>query len=200
LDPFAARNFFEPGTTPRGREFIEFHTADFERRVNEWYNEQVKQGFNPLKDGYAPFCKHLFVPNFVPGLIDGAVEITEDNAGLLRSEYVARRASELPVLARWFPKAIIANQAKVASFLDIILYSREQIREENAKQNETNDDNAPWGIVSIKPQSVDHEIPMEPITMMRNALGQEHGGSGVELKAEAYMKSVEFWNKHARVQ
>ena len=33
-----------------------------------------------------------------------------------------------------------------------------------------------WGIVSIKPQSVDFETPMNPITIMRNALGVEEGG------------------------
>lgn len=33
-----------------------------------------------------------------------------------------------------------------------------------------------WGIVSIKPQNVDHETPMNPITIMRNALGVAEGG------------------------
>ena len=32
-------------------------------------------------------------------------------------------------------------------------------------------DTEPWGIISIKPQMVDYELPMNPITMMRNALG-----------------------------
>ena len=31
---------------------------------------------------------------------------------------------------------------------------------------------------------------MDPITMMRNALGKEEGGSGVKLNREEYMKSV----------
>jgi hypothetical protein len=38
-----------------------------------------------------------------------------------------------------------------------------------------------FGIVSIKPQDEPHETPMDPITMMRNALGKEEGGSGVKL-------------------
>lgn len=41
--------------------------------------------------------------------------------------------------------------------------------------------NYDYGIVSVKPQDVDIETPMQPITMMRNALGKEHGGSGVPL-------------------
>lgn len=28
---------------------------------------------------------------------------------------------------------------------------------------------APWGIISIKAQDEDFELPMQPITMMRNA-------------------------------
>lgn len=44
---------------------------------------------------------------------------------------------------------------------------------------------------------VDYEIPMDPITMMRNALGKEEGGSGVKLEFEKYMESVKFWEKHA---
>eukprot|EP00485_Elphidium_margaritaceum_P017617 CAMPEP_0202719998 /NCGR_PEP_ID=MMETSP1385-20130828/136496_1 /ASSEMBLY_ACC=CAM_ASM_000861 /TAXON_ID=933848 /ORGANISM="Elphidium margaritaceum" /LENGTH=43 /DNA_ID= /DNA_START= /DNA_END= /DNA_ORIENTATION= len=35
---------------------------------------------------------------------------------------------------------------------------------------------SPWGIVSIKPQMIDYEIPMEPATMMRNALPLKEGG------------------------
>ena len=44
------------------------------------------------------------------------------------------------------------------------------------------------------------EKPMEPITMMRNALGKEEGGSGVPLNREKYMESVNFWEKHAVVK
>jgi len=34
---------------------------------------------------------------------------------------------------------------------------------------------------------------MDPITMMRNALGKEEGGSGVPLDKTKYMESVKFW-------
>ena len=46
-------------------------------------------------------------------------------------------------------------------------------------------------------QDVDYELPMQPITMMRNALGAEEGGSGVALSREAYSASVAFWAAHA---
>ena len=57
----------------------------------------------------------------------------------------------------------------------------------------------PWGIVSIKAQDVDYEQPMNPITMMRNCLGKEHGGSGVELDREKYLESVKFWDANVTV-
>jgi len=200
IDPFAARSFVEPGARPEGRAIIEFDKAEFQARVNAFYEARLAAGEDPLKPGYAPFCKHLFMPNFVPGLLDSIVPVTEENAALLKSAYVARTEKELPVLARWFPKGAVADAVPEAKFLDIILYSREQIRKENAAMGEDSGSDAPWGIVAVKPQGVDSEIPMEPITMMRNALGEEHGGSGVALDPEEYRKSTDFWDKHARVQ
>ena len=38
---------------------------------------------------------------------------------------------------------------------------------------------------------------MDPITMMRNALGAEEGGSGVKLDRQKYKESVDFWSKNA---
>ena len=54
-----------------------------------------------------------------------------------------------------------------------------------------------YGIVSVKPTDVDFETPMQPITVMRNALGKEHGGSGVPIDHAKYMESVAFWKEHA---
>ncbi|WP_313276363.1 DUF3228 family protein, partial [Stenotrophomonas sp.] len=39
--------------------------------------------------------------------------------------------------------------------------------------------------------------PMAPITMMRNALGVEEGGSGVPIDRAAYQRAVEFWQANA---
>ena len=96
------------------------------------------------------------------------------------------------------------KELPVAKYLDLILYSREQIKKENAAMNKgkkysEEEDKAPWGIVSIKAQDVDYEIPMTPITAMRNALGKEEGGSGVPLNKDAYMEAYNFWNTHATI-
>merc|ERR1711971_1523288 len=107
-------------------------------RVNAFYAERLAVKEDPLQPGYAPFCKHLFVPNFIPDLPDTVLEITQANQGLLRSAYCARTEKELPVLTRWFAKEDLADKVPQAAVLDVILYSREQIRKENAAMGEAN--------------------------------------------------------------
>lgn len=87
--------------------------------------------------------------------------------------------------------------------MDIILYSREQIIKENEAVDVPADPShgdSPWGIVSIKAQDEDYELPMKPITMMRNAVGKEQGGSGVPIDRDEYMKAVEYWRNHAVIK
>ena len=195
VDPFCLRQFTQDTGYAGAR--IEVSVEAFEAKVNELF----EAGGHVLVDGYAPFCKHIFVPNFC-GVTRTTLEITPENEALLRSAYEARTDKELPVLGRWFPKELVvggaaADSIGAAKFLDVILYSREQIRKENAAMGEDSGSDAPWGIVSIKPQDVDYELPMQPITMMRNALGAEYGGSGVPLIDEKYRESVDFWSRHA---
>ena len=106
-------------------------------------------------------------------------------------------------MIRFFPKELVVSDdtpLPVAKYLDLILYSREQIQKENAAMNnDSSTEDAPWGIVSIKAQDVDYEIPMTPITSMRNALGKDEGGSGVPLVHDEYMKSYHYWNDHANI-
>ena len=71
--------------------------------------------------------------------------------------------------------------------------------ENESMGKEAGDETAPWGIVSIKAQSVDYELPMNPITQMRNALGKDQGGSGIPLEREAYMESVNYWKDNVVV-
>lgn len=68
--------------------------SDFEAKVNAFYQEHPT-----LHGGYAPFCKHIFMPNFA-GLPSGTAAITPENEHLLRSTYEARTEKELPVLVR----------------------------------------------------------------------------------------------------
>lgn len=118
-----------------------------------------------------------------------------------RSTYEARTEKELAVLKRYFSAEDI--KLEKSKFLDIILYSKDQIQKENEAMGNTDpnkDIDYDWGIVSIKAQDSDSEIPMEPITAMRNALGKDQGGSGVPLDRDEYQRSVDFWNLHAIVK
>jgi len=154
-----------------------------------------------LKEGYAPFCKHLFVENFTP-TTPGHLLITKENRHAMMSDYKAREAIELPVLMRWLDLRQLPSLKK-AKFLDIILYSKEQITSECLAQGlrdpDANEDYE-YGIISVKPQDVDFELPMEPITILRNALGKEYGGSGERIDKDLYEKSVDFWSNHAVVK
>ncbi|ETV94162.1 hypothetical protein H310_12162 [Aphanomyces invadans] len=193
LDAFCLRQFDDPNY--KGTQLHHDKMA-FEAKINELFdNNDVA-----LVDGYAPFCKHLFVPNFVGARLSSAT-ITPDNAHLLQSDYISRVPTELPVLTRWFPLSQVTPG--IATYLDVILYSREQIEAEHRATGHTPDTvnaDVPWGIISVKAQNVPHELPMNPITMMRNALGKDEGGSGVPLKREAYLEAVAYWSKNAVIQ
>ena len=150
-----------------------------------------------LVDGYAPFCKHIFIEN-ASETRAGYCEITAENMEQVRTGYVARREGELPVLARWL-EGVTAPRAK---FLDVILYTRASLEQEaDAKPNIERDvPDADWGIVTINGELRPQESPMLPITMMRNALGKAEGGSGHPLDRGAYLASCDFWNAHAVIQ
>lgn len=93
LDEFAQKQFNDTDPNYSGTR-IHFDTANFVNQVQRCYNEGAK-----LVDGYAPFCKHIFVPNFVGARL-GALAINSDNRKLLQSGYSSRRPEELAVLSR----------------------------------------------------------------------------------------------------
>lgn len=177
MTPFAVTRLF-PRTSRRNT--IQDCTADeFERYINSHAPQRVL-------DGYAPFCK-LHVHRNWTSTRCLTVPITDANRAQLRSDYEARSRDELPVLVRWFEGV----EPPVADYLIVILYSREQLAKEGATIT------ADWGVVGCMYTQEPEEMPMAPITMMRNALGVEEGGSGVALDAAAYRYSVEFWRSHA---
>lgn len=153
--------------------------------------EQFEQHLNTVPpvavlDGYAPFCTlHVFRNWTSTRCI--ALPITAANRHLLRSGYEARSTDELPVLVRWFEGV----EPPVADYLVAILYSREQLAKEGTPID------TDWGVVGCMYTTEPEELPMAPITMMRNALGVDEGGSGVPLDREAYRRSVVFWEAHA---
>lgn len=158
-------------------------------------NDAVAAGA-PLAPGYAPFCCHLFIENTSPTRC-GFAPVTEANRHLLRCGYRSRRDGELAVLERWFEDL----EAPPAAYLDVILYSHDQLLAEAADFPEK--DAVPacdWGIVGIIATLTADEPPMPPITQMRNALGKHEGGSGTPIDPERYAAGVAFWDRHAAVR
>jgi hypothetical protein len=177
LTDFARRRLF-----PRDRRrsaIQDCNAEEFERRLNTAAPERVLAG-------YAPFCQ-LHVHRNWTSTRCTAVPIAESNRALLRSAYEARSTDELPVLVRWFE----GIDPPVAAYLLPILYNREQLAREGTPID------ADWGVVGCLYTTEPQEIPMVPITMLRNALGVAEGGSGVPLDRDAYRRSVAFWDAHA---
>jgi hypothetical protein len=152
---------------------------EFVERLNTEAPERVLPG-------YAPFCR-LHVHRNWTSTRCSVIAISDDNRHRLRSTYEARNPAELAVLVRWFE----GLEPPVAEYLVPILYSREQMAKEGTPIE------ADWGIVGCLYTMEPAEIPMVPITMLRNALGVEEGGSGVPIDRESYRRSVEFWSRHA---
>ena len=177
LTPFARTRLFP--RTPRPNTIRDCTAEQFERHLNEHPPLQVL-------DGYAPFCK-LHVHRNWTSTRCLTVPVSDANRHLLRSAYEARNREELPVLVRWFEGV----EPPVAEYLVVILYSREQLAKEGSPID------ADWGVVGCLYTATPEEIPMAPITMMRNALGVEEGGSGVAIDRDAYRRAVEFWETNA---
>ncbi|OII71772.1 uncharacterized protein cubi_00579 [Cryptosporidium ubiquitum] len=198
INSFALRQFVKGY---RGSYIPNISPHDFLRNVNSYIMDN-----NPtLVDGYADFCKHIFIPNFTEAK-NSIVRITDENEKYIKTGYISRRKEEIPVLSRWFPKdSPPASQLTKSRYLDIILYSREQCEKESNAMNchienilEESEMDPDWYIISIKAQNESFEVPMEPITILRNTLIEE-GGSGIPLKRDSYLESVEFWKEHAIV-
>ncbi len=139
-----------------------------------------------IRAGYASFCA-LHVHRNWTSTRCSVIAIDEANRSRLTSAYEARTREELPVLVRWFE----GIEPPVAEYLIPILYDRGQLAKEGTRIE------ADWGVVGCLYTMTPEEIPMTPITMMRNALGVNEGGSGVALDRVAYHRAVAFWAQHA---
>jgi hypothetical protein len=161
VDRFCFRQFQEyPQSKSYGGTVYSQSIEAFEEIANARFKAE------DLKEGYAPFCKHLFLVNDFTG-DDARVNVlpVEGNEHLIRTEYVARNDKEVPILQRFIPLEAAGGMDKLpqAKYLDLILYSREQIIKENESTGKpAQDETAPWGIVSVKAQMEDFELPMNP--------------------------------------
>jgi hypothetical protein len=190
---FGERNF-DPSFGPT--KILDFTPLEFSTRVSSMLDSGPSI---PVIDGYADFCKLIPLPNFTAART-GSLPITIENYQYLRSGYSARTEKELPVLSRWFELPLGKPKAE---YLMIVVYNWEQLKAEHEVDNVFDvpfEFDYKWGIVAILGQMHPNEEPMKPITMLRNSLGKEEGGSGVPIDRERYDKSVEFWKINATVK
>lgn len=152
--------------------------------------------------GYAPFCKVLTIELSAeqranPGaiLID-RVKISEVNESEIVFSYESRAPGELRLPTRSYPCPRAERER--ANFLQVILYSDEQLaKEDKENPNRVVDANL-WHVVLYRGQNTNDKLPMEDSTMLRNALGIEEGGSGVPIDPNAWEHCISHWEEYVK--
>jgi len=102
---------------------------------------------------------------------------------------------------RWFPS--YAVNATKAGFLDIVLYTPEQMGNEATamrKPPPEDMDTTLFYVVKVKPQDQPDEQYMEVSCVHRNAAGMQFGGSGVPVDPEYLSAAESFWENRAVVR
>ena len=141
--------------------------------------------------------------NFKAGYRDGVVIVQVDkklthhficpfvkitNETKLNATLVRRRPEETPYIQI---RALNGTPLKTGS-VDLILYHHDVLAETNEQTSD-----AVWELISFHaiPEGV-HDMPMGPVTMMRNQL-QLTGGTKAHYKSDDWAKSVKFWQEYA---
>ena len=141
--------------------------------------------------------------NYKKGYRDGVILVNVDNSIVekficplvrltdntkLSAKLVKRRDNEEPYIQIRAKNGISLKTKKV----ELILYRNDVLRE--TQENSTNSD---WELIAFQaiPEEIE-EMPMGPITMMRNQL-QLKGGTKGHYSSEQWAKSVEFWQKYS---
>lgn len=129
----------------------------------------------------------FLVPLPPEGFFTSIVKLTSDD--MLGAAFKARREGEDPYI-----QVYAVGEKMPAKKVDIVIYSKEVLAENN--ENSTDAD---YEIVSINASPFpDREVPMDPVTMMRNFL-HKAGGTKGEFSAQQFAESIEFWSQHALV-
>lgn len=157
----------------------------FEKEINARFPVKIMKG-------YASFCHLLFFNNWTKAKVS-VLPLTDEVTPFITTEYRARRDTELPVLERYVSESWVKQTAK---YLCVIIYDKAQMVKEGTRLP----GNADSAVVNILRLMTLEEPPLPPITMMRNALGVDEGGSGVPLDRFKYNSSVEYWKKNIAVR
>ncbi len=177
--------------------------------VNEFARRQVKGNGKTYADGltFEEIASHgeeqLKQGHYTEGYRDGVIIVqVEDkllhhficpfvkitNETKLNATLVKRRPEETPYIQI---RALNGTPLKTGS-VDLILYRHDVLAETNEQTSD-----ADWELISFHaiPEGV-HDMPMGPVTMMRNQL-QLTGGTKAHYESDDWAKSVKFWQEYA---
>ena len=177
--------------------------------INEFVRRQVKGSGKTYADGlsFENISQHaqnqLSSGNYMPGYRDGVVLVQTDKNLLhhficpfvriteetkLKATVARRRPEEKTYIQI---RALNGIPLKTNS-VDLILYHHDVLAETNEQTS-----NADWELISFHaiPESIP-DMPMGPVTMMRNQL-QLKGGTKAYYKSEKWAQSIKFWQEYA---
>ena len=180
--------------------------------VNDFVHRQSKDsGKSYVIDlSFKEIAQHaqnqLVSGNFKAGYRDGVVIVQVDkklthhficpfvkitNETKLNATLVRRRPEETPYIQI---RALNGTPLKTGS-VDLILYRHDVLAETNEQTSD-----ADWELISFHaiPEGV-HDMPMGPVTMMRNQL-QLTGGTKAYYESDDWAESVKFWQEYAMLE
>ncbi|MFQ6614918.1 MAG: DUF3228 family protein [Fidelibacterota bacterium] len=180
--------------------------------VNEFVRRQVagsgKTYFHGITfEEVAQHAEERFnAGKFKPGYRDGVVLVSAAGEWIpyfhcpytkitaethLKAEYVSRRPEEAPYIRL----RALNGDPLPAGKVDFILYRRDVLAE-----NRENTTDCDWELISIHalPEGLE-EMPMHPVTMMRNQL-ELPGGTKAHYTPEEWAEAVRFWQNYAALE
>ena len=154
------------------------------KEISQHASEQIQKG--NYKKGYRDgvilvSVEKELINNFVCPIIK-----IDKNTKLI-AEYTKRRENEEPYIKI---SALNGKTVQTGS-VDLVLYRNDVLAETN--ENETNKE---WELISFHAIPKDFKnLPMGPVTMMRNQLQLKGGTKGI-YSSKLWAESVNFWQKY----
>lgn len=144
------------------------------------------------KEGYRPGVVEVAI-RALPGEFFTGVTELKDGTKLV-GEHKARRSGEKP-RTEIYVKRTQGVEKQEAVAVDIILYHHEVLSE-----NDENDTDADWEIVSVNARTTYEPQPINPMTLMHNHF-ESDGGTSTNMSPEQFIKKLregfEYWKDKA---
>jgi len=180
---FCLSNTFDParsGTTITG-----INAEDFMTQINQ--RASLELGTVEISDEYPDICRHFFVKNDFTTTLQGVVKVSDGTPVV--SEMVTRGGQE-DIEEAYEAHWVEAKSVEVpkAEFLDVILYSREHLRDEGIVIE------GDWGVVTVLGVPTCEQTPPKRSTIERNSAGVDGGGNGKVVTAAQLSESDAYWH------